>query len=464
LSWVDFVSSVEQLGQGHLLRFWNELPPQSQESLRKQVEQIDLVRLQELVQGKDQRVDFEDLASRAIAPPAVLADGSGARWSAVEARDAGQAALREGKLGMILVAGGQGSRLGFDRPKGLFPIGPLSQRTLFQMHLDRLAAVGCYYGRAIPLYVMTSPATHEETIDYLERNHWLGWSRELLRVFCQGVMPAVEFPSGKIILEAKDRIALSPDGHGGLLNALAQNGCLQHAKELGVEQFYYAQVDNPLVASCDPVVVGHHLLAQSDMTTQVVRKRHALERVGNVVSIDGRVQIIEYSDLPESAAKRLLPDGSLALWAGNIAVHVFQGAFLDRTISLGNQLPFHRAYKKISTLDDQGKPQQVDGVKFERFIFDLLPLASNALAIEGKGEDAFAPVKNAEGAEGDTPTHARQAILAQHRRWLESAGAVIAPQVDVEIHPRLGFDERTVAERMPKGLDVRKTTYFEFSF
>lgn len=463
------VASVDELrarlapyGQQHVLRFWDRLDEGSRQQLGGQIESLDMDQLQELIEGKDVTTDFGALAKAADPPWAVTADGSGTSWTVEQARAAGEEALRAGRLGMILVAGGQGTRLGFDSPKGMFPIGPLSNRTLFQMHADRLQAVARRYGVRIPLYLMTSPLTHEPTLEYLEANGWLGFDREDLVVFCQGTMPAVDAERGRLLLAEQDSLALSPDGHGGVVAALEKSGILRQSAARGIDQFFYAQVDNPLVEVCDPTFIGHHLMAESEMTTQVIRKRFATEKVGNVVSVDGRLQIIEYSDLPEDVANQREDSGELRLWAGSIAVHVIGRRFLDRVVSKPQLLPFHRANKKVPFVDEKGErvePQEPNGIKFERFIFDLLPAAENAIVIEGLPEQVFAPVKNADGAPTDTPQACRQALVAQHRRWIEAAGSKVAEGVAVEIHPDVALDQDE-ARRVLKNLDVTEDRYF----
>ncbi len=164
------------------------------------------------------------------------------------------------------------------------------------------------------------------------------------------------------------------------MTALAKSGCLADAKSRGIKLFFYAQIDNPLAEICDPVLIGYHILAKSELTTQVVKKRFAKEKVGNVVSVDSKVQIIEYSDLPDNVAEQTTASGDLKLWAGNIAIHVFDLAFLEKVSTQAGGLPFHRASKKVGYVDDSGKlvaPAEPNATKFERFVFDLLPLAAN---------------------------------------------------------------------------------------
>jgi UDP-N-acetylglucosamine/UDP-N-acetylgalactosamine diphosphorylase len=235
------------------------------------------------------------------------------------------------------------------------------------------------------------------------------------------------------------------------------------AKQRGVEQFFYAQVDNPMVTACDPTMVGYHRLAGSQMTTQVVAKRFAKERVGNVVSIDGKTQIIEYSDLPDAAAEQTNPDGSLKLWAGNIAVHVFDLEFLEATAASAHGLPFHRAHKAVSFVDESGelqKPSKPNAIKFERFVFDLLPMAERTLVIEGDASQVFAPVKNADGAPTDTPSATKQAISSLHAKWLADAGVIVKPGVQVEINPIWAWDPGEVCQKINAQANVIADTYF----
>ena len=177
---------------------------------------------------------------------------------------------------------------------------------------------------------MTSPATHEETVAFFAAHDRFGLPEEDLIVFCQGTMPAVDAQTGRVLLAAPGQIAASPDGHGGMLAALDRSGALADIERRGIRHLFYFQVDNPLVDICGREFSGYHLLAQSEFSTQVIAKRDPLDRVGNVVQVDGRLMVIEYSDLPEEAANRRNADGSLRIWAGSIAVHVMDTALLRR--------------------------------------------------------------------------------------------------------------------------------------
>ena len=459
----ELLARLALCGQEHLLAFWDRLDDARHTALAAQIEAIDFALIQRLFRKRDEEADFLALAERAVAPPALRLDGADNRFSPEAARQCGAEAIATGQIGAILVAGGQGTRLGFDAPKGMFPIGPVSGRTLFQIHVERLLAVSRRYGVSIPLYLMTSPATHDETVEFFRRHDRFGLDERDLCIFRQGTMPVIDAATGKVLLDAPGRIATSPDGHGGMLAALAGSGALADIRRRGIRQLFYFQVDNPLIDICSPEFIGYHVLCESELSTQVVGKREPLERVGNVVEVDGRLMVIEYSDLPDDLARRRNRDGSLAIWAGSIAVHVMDVAFLDRMAGAADALPFHTARKRVPYVDPSGKriePDKPNAIKFERFIFDLLPSAGNAVVIEIDPAEGFAPLKNAPGAKTDTAEWVRARMVARHRRWLHAAGAEVADGMDVEINPLFALDADETAKKIEPGTRVTESTYF----
>jgi UDP-N-acetylglucosamine/UDP-N-acetylgalactosamine diphosphorylase len=459
----ELLEHLRPFGQEHLLCFWDELNAEQQESLAGQLRDIDFDLIRRLSQKQQQSEDWAQIASRSTSPPAIRLDGVGNKFSSAEARAAGEQALRAGQVGAILVAGGQGTRLGFDHPKGMFPIGPVSQATLFQILFEKLLAANRRYQTNIPLYLMTSPATDEETIAYLAEQQRFGLAESDVRVFRQGTMPAVDQETGRLLLAGKDELFLSPDGHGGMLAAFDRSGGLADAKRRGIKHLFYFQVDNPLVNVGDPEFIGYHILAGSEMTTQVIRKQDPAEKVGVVVSADGRTQVIEYSDLPAAAAERREPDGSLSLWAGSIAVHVLDMDFLSRVAGQADGLPFHIARKAVPYLADDGQlvePEQPNAIKFERFIFDLMPSARSALVVEVDQARAFGPLKNASGSAKDTPEQVQSQMVTLHREWLRAAGAEVGDDVPVEISPLFALDADETAARVKAGTRVTASNYF----
>ena len=276
-------------------------------------------------------------------------------------------------------------------------------------------------------------------------------------------MPAVD-SDGKLLLEDKDRVFVSPDGHGGTLAALSNSGCLADMQKRGIKYVFYGQVDNPLIQVCDPALIGYHILRHSEMTSQVVRKSEPLQKVGNVVSVDGVVQVIEYSDLPEQYARQTDADGNLKLWAGSIAVHVFDFAFLVLANENADSLPFHRASKKVPFVDANGqqvKPESPNATKFEKFIFDLMPSANNAIVCEVDAAEGFYAVKNAPPAPSETPEHVRQAISDLHTSWLKQCDAEVADGVKIEINPMFAVDAKQLSNKVNGSEKFTEDTYLE---
>lgn len=453
----EIQARLEAFGQSHLLRWWDELSESQRTGLLNQLESLDLDLIQRLFQQNDgDHSSPEERAARANPPEQLVAqprtENEYAAWR--KATDRGNELLRQGRVGSILVAGGQGSRLGFDKPKGMFPIGPISDRSLFQIFAEQLLARSQRAGVAIPYFIMTSDATHEDTVAFFEEHQFWGLSPADVYFFRQGKLPAVDDQTGRILLAEKDEIALSPDGHGGLLKALRTAGLMEIMKERGIETLYSHQVDNPTAIVVDPAFLGLHELHQSDISTKVVNKVSAAEKMGVLVSVDSKTQIIEYSDMPVSRTTEVEPDGRLRFRAGNTAMHVIRRGFLQELIDQGRDLPYHRAHKPVAYLDAQGQrvqppPTAKNAYKFEQFIFDTLPMAQSALVVEADRAREFNPVKNQSGA--DSPETSRNAISRIGQEWLRAAGIAVAEDARVEISPLFALDSHDVAKQLSHG-------------
>lgn len=460
----DLRQLLARHGQLQLLDHWDRLTADEREQLVAQIRGVDFNLVARLVRGEAQSDDWNAIAARAKSPRSIRLNRTDNEFTLEAARRRGIEALRAGQVGAMLVAGGQGTRLGFDHPKGMYPLGPISGAFLFQILFEKLLAVGRRYGVRIPLFLMTSPATHDETVAFLKEHDRFGLRDDDLVVFCQGTMPAVDEQTGKLLLAAPGELALSPDGHGGMLAAFAKSAGPQIVRDRGLKHLFYFQVDNPLATVCDEATIGYHLLADSEVTMQVVRKQDPAEKVGVVADVDGRMMVIEYSDLPAEHAARRAADGSLELWAGSIAVHVFDADFLLRMSDGDGRLPFHRARKKVPYVDATGKTvesAEPNALKFEKFIFDLAPAARTALVVEVDPAEAFAPLKNGPGAKTDSPEWVREQMIAQATRWLRQAGITVAPNTPVEISPLVGYDAETVKASVKLGTTVDKPTYLK---
>jgi UDP-N-acetylglucosamine/UDP-N-acetylgalactosamine diphosphorylase len=457
----ELSSKLSPHDQQHVLQFWDELSAAEQSRLAEQVRSIDFEQFAQIVDHHAGN-DITALARRAEGPPAIRLGSSENRFLPGEARDCGAEVLAAGKVGVLLVAGGQGTRLGFEHPKGLYPIGAVSGASLLQIHLEKILATSRQYGVTIPLYLMTSRITHDETVAFLAENEQFGLSDDVLHLFCQGEMPAVDAVTGRLLLADKGQLAMSPDGHGGMLAALSLSGDLADMQSRGIEHVFYLQVDNPAVGVCDEEFIGYHVLSGSEASTQVVAKRSADERVGNVVAIDGKIRIIEYSDMPAEIAAEHDAAGRLKLWAGNTAVHVFDTSLLARAERDTASLPWHIAHKKVPHVDSQGQRVDVaepNAFKFERFIFDLLPAASGGIVMEIDPAVHYAPVKNADGAADATPAACRERMVALHTTWLREAGVTVEEGTPVEISPLYARSAEQVRERVSPEMLIRKPTY-----
>jgi UDP-N-acetylglucosamine/UDP-N-acetylgalactosamine diphosphorylase len=439
--------------QSHLLAFWDQLNKAQQEDLLAQIKRLDFPRIEqwirEIVKNPDSAPMSTDFSPPSSYNPQPETPEQQRKYT--RAIELGKELISAGKVAAFVVAGGQGTRLGFDGPKGDFPIGPVSNRTLFHVFADTIAAVSQKYHVTCPWYVMTSPLNHNQTMDVFQSNHYYGLGTENVFIFQQGTLPNFDF-DGNILLADKARIACSPDGHGGSLKALHQSGALDDMTQRGVEFISYFQVDNPLINIFDPLFIGLHAIDGAEMSSKALNKNGPKEKVGNFCLIDGKVTVIEYSDLPDKLAKKRNPDGSLVFHLGSIAIHMINRVFVARLNASDFALPLHKAVKKIAQIDEQGNPIESDGIKLESFVFDALPLASKSIILETLRHEEFAPTKNATGV--DSAETSKQMIVARAADWLESAGVTIPKKPDgspdclLEIAPGFALDREGLTEKL----------------
>ncbi len=457
---VSLIQKLREYSQTHLLNYWDSLTETQQQRLVGQIESIDLDRLVQCWKSSIHPAlpDGEDRADKARSPRNVIRQPATAAerklWSDADA--VGVKELEAGKVAVITVAGGQGTRLGFDHPKGMFPIGPASDRSLFQIFAEQILARRRRHQAQIPWLIMTSDATHSETVEFFRTNAFFGLDPQTVHFFQQGSLPALDAQTGQILMVAPDELALSPDGHGGLVQALSNSGLLEKMKQLGVDHFFYHQVDNPTVIMVDPALIGFHLQHGSQVTTNVVCKTSPTERMGVLVDLAGQTQIIEYSELTADQAARKDVAGQWVFWAGNTAIHLFRRDFLEHLASDGGQLPLHVARKNVAFLDNQGALIQPsdsgkpNAIKLERFIFDALPLAQQTLIVEGNRAREFNPVKNKSG--NDSAETSRAALIRVAEEWLRDAGISPDPGTAVEISPLDALDSEELADKLKRGV------------
>lgn len=445
----ELLAKLQLHGQEHLLLGWQTLEVSGRLELHEQLTIIDFVQLESL---RSQATKPADTVPDEIRPVPITP----ATFTTDE-RICGEESLRRGEVAVLLVAGGQGSRLGALQPKGIFPAGAITGASLYQIHAEKVLAISRRYGRSIPFLVMTSPATDLQTRAYFAENHNFGLTSDQVKFFRQGTMPAVCAHTGRLLLEAPGKLFLSPNGHGGTLTALADSGLIRELQARGVKHVFYFQVDNPLVKVCDPGFIGRHIASKSEASSKVVAKTDPAEKVGVLISTNNRCSIIEYTLLPKQLAEQREPTGELSFRAGNPAIHLFTVSFLDRvTRTAAGSLPYRVALKTVKHHDPQsGAIVEGSALKFERFIFDALPHAERWLAVETPRAEEFAPIKNASGA--DSPETARAAQIALHTQWLKRAG-VETHGYPVEISPLFALDAEELAAKIASGITITGPT------
>jgi UDP-N-acetylglucosamine/UDP-N-acetylgalactosamine diphosphorylase len=448
---LELANHLQANGQSRLIDYLHRLSDECREALLSQLAAVDWSSLSRVLADSNTAVPLGQLAPPQSIVRLPQTPEESANWQSATA--AGEALLASGKVAAMLVAGGQGTRLGFPHPKGMYNIGPVSGFSLFAGFARQILRLEEKYATRIPYCIMTSDVTHAETQAFFETHNYFGLDPSRVHFFQQGVFPSIDANTKELLLSGPTELANSPNGHGGMLAAFQESGLLAKLQSAGIEQLYYHQVDNPGAIVCNPSFLGWHLKHGSSISTKVVAKVNAAERMGVLAAIDGKTQVVEYSDLPPEAAAETNPDGSLRLWAGSTAMHVMSLKFLSAYLASAGALPFHRAFKAVPYYDLQQqqvvKPTSPNAFKFERFIFDLLPAAEVALVVEADRAEEFYPVKNASGT--DSPATSQAAIIARAKRWLTTARISTAESQPVEIDPRAATSAIDLMHRIEAG-------------
>jgi UDP-N-acetylglucosamine/UDP-N-acetylgalactosamine diphosphorylase len=452
------MQALKARNQQHLLAFWDELDEKQKSQLLEQIEQLDLVQVDKWVAEYVKKANPVAVPANIDPAPAypVTPATTELQKKYEKAREKGRQLISSGKVAALVVAGGQGTRLGYDGPKGNYPISPVKSKTLFRLFAEQIAAASKRYKVRLPWYIMTSPLNRQATEEIFERNEWFGLDRQDVFIFQQGTMPNFAF-DGAILMEDKCTLSQSPNGHGGTIKAICDSGALADMHARGVEQISYFQVDNPLINIFDPLFIGLHAVDGAEMSSKCLTKTGPKEKIGAFCLVDGKVTVIEYSDLTDEQAERKNADGTLVFGLGSIAIHIIGVKFVEKLRSGELRLPFHKAIKKIPHIDAAGKriqPTEPNGVKLEMFIFDALPLGKKSIVLETLRSEEFAPVKNATGVDSADVT--RRMMTERAAVWLEAAGVNVPRKADgtvdavIEIAPSFALDAGEVKARIHK--------------
>jgi UDP-N-acetylglucosamine/UDP-N-acetylgalactosamine diphosphorylase len=440
------IKTVYDFGQEGVFRYWDDLSEHDKRVLLTELSSVDFASLDGLFKEtkSDVKLDTSFGPAPFIPRPRNVSD---AAWQ--KAKAIGEDQLKAGRVAAFVVAGGQGSRLGFDGPKGAYRMSPVKNKSLFQIHAEKVKKYSMKYGVPVPFFIMTSDINHAATVDHFEENDYFGLHKKDVFLFPQNMIPSLD-TEGKLILSAKGSIFKNPDGHGGSLTALRTSGALDEMKKRGIEVISYFQVDNPTVNIVDPVFVGYHHTEKAEVSSKALLKAYPDEKVGSFVRWkDGSEGVVEYSDLPKDKMFEKNADGSLTYAAGSIAIHLFSREYIERVTSGGSlSLPFHVARKKIKKFTREGE-SEIDGFKFEKFVFDALPLAKKSIIIECLREEEFAPVKNASGVDSVETSRALMSDL--FKSWAAARGISVPSAVKVlEISPIVAV----APEDLPAGMKI----------
>ena len=444
-------SMLEAIGQGHVLSFYNTLDSVSKDKLLDQIESVDWEEVSRLIQTHvltEPKVKISQNIEPAPYYPCEPDESLVKKYQ--KAKEHGEKLIRDGRIAAFIVAGGQGTRLGWPGPKGTFACTPIREKTLFDCFAEYIRNMQNKYECEIPLYIMTSPLNHKETVTYFQTHSHLGLDPANVMCFPQQLIPSIDKETGKVLMSAVDSIALSPNGHGGSLKALYTSGALHDMRERGIKHMSYIQVDNPLVKVVDPLFIGLHAIDNAEMSSKMLEKRDPFERVGNFCKVDGKVSVIEYSDMPDELAVQKTGDGELKFRCGSIAIHMLTVDFIERINKGHFHLPFHRAVKKVPYINIESmmpfSPDEPNGVKFETFVFDALPLCEHSITFETIREEEFAPIKNATGP-GVLDTVETSKLMQSDRAgaWLEVNGVEVPRDTNGHIDAVIEISQLTAA-------------------
>lgn len=465
---------LEKYGQAQLLKYWDEISEEQRRQLKNDIEHLDLEELN----------GFYERSTASLSENGAKLDDrlqpipeshflSISRTSQDELRGYEEEGLRQvaaGHVAILLMAGGQGTRLGSKQPKGMFNVELRSQKSLFRIQAERILSLQrLAYNLTgtqghISWYIMTSEHTMQPTRAYFEQNDFFGMREEDIFMFEQGSLPCYGF-DGKILLDEKHIVSKAPDGNGGIYRALRDRGVLADMSKKGVLYVHAHSVDNILIKVADPVFIGYCVQQNADCAAKVVEKSLPNEAVGVICIVDGHYQVVEYSEISSKTAEMRNSDGRLTFNAGNICNHFFSTAFLNKIGStFERELKLHVAKKKIPFIDNSGErctPDKPNGIKIEKFVFDVFQFAQKFVVVEVLREEEFSPLKNADCAGKECPSTARNDVYRLHKKFIESAGGIVHGE-ECEISPLLSYFGEGL-EYLVKGKSFTSPVYLKSS-
>lgn len=386
----EVLSKLSSIGQVHLLAYWEALNNDQKKHLASQILNVDIDTY------RSQKHMLEPTGNKPAASIGPLRECAHAAGDVA----LGQKLLSQKKCGCLLIAGGQGTRLRYDGPKGMFPVSVIKHKTLFQLFAEKTLAAGRQAGCLLPLAIMTSPLNHNSIAAHFEANSYFGLHPSQISFYSQNTLPFLN-DTGDLFLDEKFSLAQGPDGNGSALKSFVDAGIWSAWRQLGVEQVHFVLVDNPLADPFDAELLGFHAAHKADITLKCAHRLDPEEKVGLVVEQEGHMAVIEYSEISQKESQARRPDGTLKYACANLSLFCLSMDFI-RHAAYENfpNMPLHKAYKAVKYLDETGRSKMSEkpqAWKFERFIFDILPFADEVKVLVYPREICFAPLKNATG-------------------------------------------------------------------
>lgn len=451
------IQRIFKYHQEHILHFWDELSEQEQKHLLEIAGAINFRKIQKYY--KIAKTENKPINFSLLEPSDYVKQNDERREKFYQL---GSEALKNGKVAFLTVAGGQASRLGFDLPKGCFGISPITQKSLFQIFAEKILFYSNLYNQPLKWFIMTSIDNFKTTVDFFSQNNYFNLDKKNVFFFKQGINPTVTSESGDLILKNKSELFMNPNGHGGILGALTSQGYISQMEHLGIEYLSYFQVDNPLINMADPYFIGCHIDENSNISTKVIRKEFAEEKLGIAMQEckSTKRKIVEYSDIPEKIMKQQDENGNLLFNMGSTGIHIFSVSFIKKASS---KLPIHIANKEMTlpNINNSDNPEKkISVLKFETFVFDTIPLAKKAIFFETSRNEEFFPLKNKTGTDSIETCIDGQINL--YRSWLKDLGCKDIDKIErCEISPLFAPDRASFLEIANKKLSGIKEMIYE---
>ena len=403
---------LRKTGQEHLLKQYERLTDdKKKQEFLNSILTIDFDAINEIYLNSKKNSDNEDFT---IEPIKFIDKEKIDEKEYIEYEKLGKEIIKNGKLAVVTMAGGQGTRLGHTGPKGTFDLGLGNHKSIFEILCDTLKAENERYGVSVPWYIMTSDENNAETVEFFEKNNYFGYNKGDIFFFTQSKLPMVD-TEGKCLIDEKGNIKEAADGHGGIFKSILNGGALYDMQSRGIEWVFIGGVDNVLVKPVDPVLIGLSIKENVEAAGKSIIKANPYEKVGIFCKKDGRPSVIEYSEISDELAEERLENGELKYAESHILCNLFSLNAINKIASI--DLPYHVAFKKAKYIDNDGNliiSDKPNAYKFESFIFDAFEKLDDLVVLRVKRENEFAPVKNAEGE--DSPETARKLYIEFHNK------------------------------------------------